>query len=304
MRAPSPPHQVATSGFDIIADDKIEEENWEWYEPGLFYPVRIGEVFQSRYQVVGKLGYGTRSTVWACRDLQLELAAYNHLGTFLPDAYVGTPLVGKLLDNFEAATSDGKYQCFVHEPLTFSLEALRCMLPEHVVMIHCDLQTRNIHFRIGDEPVLKDYEESEINEPSTRKISGDRIFYELRGVPWPNDPGRPVLCDFGEETYTGVIQPIPYRAPEVILGMPWTRHMELRCHDLVQGKSLFAATDKDGEWPAAHHLAEMVALLGTPPPLSLEYPRRSEKSWEYFALSLEFRATRLERERKKRRSYA
>ena len=29
----------------------------------------MGEVFQSRYQVVGKLGYGGYSTAWLCRDL-------------------------------------------------------------------------------------------------------------------------------------------------------------------------------------------------------------------------------------------
>jgi hypothetical protein len=32
--------------------------------------VRLGEVFESRYQVVAKLGHGTASTVWLCRDLR------------------------------------------------------------------------------------------------------------------------------------------------------------------------------------------------------------------------------------------
>lgn len=48
---------------------KYEEEQLKWYTPGKFYPVRIGEVFDRRYQVVGKLGYGAYSTVWLCRDL-------------------------------------------------------------------------------------------------------------------------------------------------------------------------------------------------------------------------------------------
>jgi hypothetical protein len=34
--------------------------------------VHLGEVFQSRYQVVAKLGFGVYSTVWLCRDLQLS----------------------------------------------------------------------------------------------------------------------------------------------------------------------------------------------------------------------------------------
>ena len=37
--------------------------------PAKFYPVRIGQVFESRYQVVSKMGYGSTSTVWLGRDL-------------------------------------------------------------------------------------------------------------------------------------------------------------------------------------------------------------------------------------------
>jgi len=59
------------SGFEQIDEDiKIEEETIPLYVADRYYPVRIGEVFNSRYQVVGKLGYGTTSTVWLCRDLQ------------------------------------------------------------------------------------------------------------------------------------------------------------------------------------------------------------------------------------------
>ena len=50
-------------------DQKIEEETLDWYRPSQFYSVRIGEVFNARYQTVGKLGYGAYSTVWLCRDL-------------------------------------------------------------------------------------------------------------------------------------------------------------------------------------------------------------------------------------------
>lgn len=42
------------------------------YKPENYYPVYLGEVFKERYQVVAKLGYGVYSTVWLCRDLQLN----------------------------------------------------------------------------------------------------------------------------------------------------------------------------------------------------------------------------------------
>ena len=48
---------------------KIEEEHMPAYEQGLFYPVQIGQVFNARYQILSKLGYGANSTVWFCRDL-------------------------------------------------------------------------------------------------------------------------------------------------------------------------------------------------------------------------------------------
>ena len=47
----------------------IEEETLPDYLAERYYPVRIGELLGSRYQVVGKLGFGTTSTVWLARDL-------------------------------------------------------------------------------------------------------------------------------------------------------------------------------------------------------------------------------------------
>lgn len=54
----------------IDTSQPVEEETLPYYNPEQFYPVRIGEVFDSRYKVLGKLGYGAHSTVWLCRDLQ------------------------------------------------------------------------------------------------------------------------------------------------------------------------------------------------------------------------------------------
>jgi hypothetical protein len=65
------PRVFPTTGFTIIpASETFEEEHWAWYTPQSFYPVRIGDVLRSKYQVLYKLGYGTTATVWMCRDLQ------------------------------------------------------------------------------------------------------------------------------------------------------------------------------------------------------------------------------------------
>jgi serine/threonine protein kinase len=46
------------------------------------------------------------------------------------------------------------------------------------------------------------------------------------------NPGRPVITDFGEarigqQTYDDDIQPFQYRAPEVIMDMPWSYKVDI-----------------------------------------------------------------------------
>ena len=63
----SNPHKKVE--FERLAEDvPIEEETNHNYSVERFYPVRLGEVFQSRYRVISKLGFGSRSTVWLCKD--------------------------------------------------------------------------------------------------------------------------------------------------------------------------------------------------------------------------------------------
>ncbi|KAI6896852.1 hypothetical protein D0869_09670 [Hortaea werneckii] len=49
-------------------DRKIEEETVPNYDSSRYYPVEIRDIFQDRYEVLGKLGYGATSTTWFCRD--------------------------------------------------------------------------------------------------------------------------------------------------------------------------------------------------------------------------------------------
>lgn len=69
-RPPSPPRVFDNTNFEKISVDcRVEEEIFSDYLSARYYPVRIGEVFFSKYQVVGKLGYGAYSTVWLAREL-------------------------------------------------------------------------------------------------------------------------------------------------------------------------------------------------------------------------------------------
>lgn len=69
--APLNPRHFPASGFiELDPAVPIEEELLPDYIAEIYYPVRIGEVLNGRYQVVCKLGYGTTSTVWLARDLR------------------------------------------------------------------------------------------------------------------------------------------------------------------------------------------------------------------------------------------
>lgn len=48
------------------------EESGNVYRPGGCHPVYIGDVYNDRYKVLNKIGYGVYSTVWLVKDLQHE----------------------------------------------------------------------------------------------------------------------------------------------------------------------------------------------------------------------------------------
>ena len=52
----------------LDTDDPIEEQKLPWYTSQHYYPVRIGEIFNKRYQTIAKLGFGATSTVWLAKD--------------------------------------------------------------------------------------------------------------------------------------------------------------------------------------------------------------------------------------------
>lgn len=85
---------------------------------------------------------------------------------------------------------------------------------------------------VEDETILSTFEKDELEDPSPRKIDGDRIIYRSRELRIPKTHGRPVLCDFGEARvgstlYHEDIQPYLYRAPEVLLRMKWDNKVDI-----------------------------------------------------------------------------
>ncbi|PYI35738.1 kinase-like protein [Aspergillus indologenus CBS 114.80] len=311
--------------------ERLEEETLPWYSPTEFYSVKIGEVFQSRYRVIGKLGYGGYSTVWLCRDLQKheyvtlkvfernsaeaqrEVETYHHLNTLGTTDHVGAQLIRKELDSFQVTSKEGSFGCLVHPALGISLYGFRTqlrakVLPESIVkmalihlllaldylhteagIVHTDIQGKNIMMAIGDPSILAEFEEEEKSSPSLRKSVGDRVIYASRKLRKTKHHGRPMLCDFGQarrgsDTYRGDIQPYIYRAPEVILRMPWNEKADiwnvgLLTWDLFEPGHLFYGRDPGKKKSDTHHIADMIAIMGAPPK---EMTQNSAYATEFF----------------------
>lgn len=87
---------------------------------------------------------------------------------------------------------------------------------------------------IDDDSVFSGLEEEELQHPVLRK-DGDtngRTIYMSRDLRMPKNLGDPVLYDFGSamlgnQHYSEFIQPNIYRAPEVILGIPWIYSVDI-----------------------------------------------------------------------------
>ena len=69
---------ISTQTPQINSPSLIEEETLPFYRPEHFYPVYIGDLLNSRYKVLGKLGYGAYSTVWLCRDKWCDSIYYGY----------------------------------------------------------------------------------------------------------------------------------------------------------------------------------------------------------------------------------
>jgi serine/threonine protein kinase len=101
------------------------------------------------------------------------------------------------------------------------------------LLIRVDIKANNIMFELADESVFAKFEQDELQDPSPRKEVDGRTIYLSRDLEIiPSKLGAPVLCDFGSAVagdieHTEDVQPDIYRAPEVILEVPWSHSIDI-----------------------------------------------------------------------------
>ncbi|XP_015252618.1 PREDICTED: SRSF protein kinase 3 [Cyprinodon variegatus] len=136
-----PPLELTPPPAQLLGSDDEEQEDPSDYCKGGYYPVKIGDLFNGRYHVVRKLGWGHFSTVWLCWDLQKKRfvamkvvkSAPHYTETALDeikllrcvrdsdpsDPYRET--IVQLIDDFKISGINGVHVCMVLEVLGHQL---------------------------------------------------------------------------------------------------------------------------------------------------------------------------------------
>ncbi|EFR04873.1 CMGC protein kinase [Nannizzia gypsea CBS 118893] len=226
-----------------------------------------------------------------------ELQVYERMNS-VPTGHPGKRFIRKLLNHFSIEGPHGWHVCLVHEPLGISASELMQWIPGQAMtledlkpcirqllvildylhsvpnVIHTDLQLKNLLLPAPDDKTLSSFEEKAVEAPSPRKVLKDQTIYKSSRFPLSN--GIPLLSDFGEarfgdKEHVEDIMPKVYRAPEVILKMKWDHKVDIWnvamvAWDLVCSHTLFDGKNPDGIFDDRVHLAELVAVLGAPPP--------------------------------------
>ncbi|VDK76829.1 unnamed protein product [Litomosoides sigmodontis] len=126
---------------EVLGSDDEEQEDPKDYREGGYHPVAIGDVFNGRYHVIRKMGWGHFSTVWLCWDtaqmrfvaMKIVKSAGHYTETALDEIKLLMAVrdtdendlfrerVVQLLDEFSVTGVNGTHVCMVFEVLGCNL---------------------------------------------------------------------------------------------------------------------------------------------------------------------------------------
>ncbi|KAF9784249.1 hypothetical protein IL306_007717 [Fusarium sp. DS 682] len=247
--------------------EPMEEELLPGDRPRCFHPTHPGDVLDGRFKTIAKLGFGAGSTVWLAENLKLEMM-YSKLISHAKPSHEGLSFIRTPIDEFRLKGPEGKTSKN-HYGLAVNPNPL-------------DIKDDNIMVTTENDTVLADFVSYQTNNPQPRHIRSDgRVTYLSQGDFGSLRGSRllPELADFNL-SYPGLdktlghlsaIQSHRFRAPEALLGCPWSYsadiwNLGLLMWNPLEDTSLFGRpAGEDGEYDAHVHLAQMVSLLGDPP---------------------------------------
>ncbi|CAH8517347.1 unnamed protein product [Schistosoma turkestanicum] len=201
---------------EILGSDDDEQEDPRDYCIGGYHPVKIGQVYNARYHVVRKLGWGHFSTVWLCWDLcskrfvamKVVKSAPHYTDTALDEIKLlscvresapDDPFQNKtvqLLDDFRVSGVNGNHVCMIFEVLGHNLlkliirsqyrgiplENVRSIIKQTLQGLHyLHTKCHIIHTDIKPENILVCISDSQIRRMAAEALDAQRRGVQLSG---------------------------------------------------------------------------------------------------------------------------
>ncbi|XP_023181142.1 SRSF protein kinase 1-like isoform X2 [Xiphophorus maculatus] len=201
---------------EILGSDDDEQEDPNDYCRGGYHHVKIGDLFNGRYHVIRKLGWGHFSTVWLAWDIQekrfvamkVVKSAEHYTETALDEIKLlksvrntdprdpNREKVVQLLDDFKISGMNGTHVCMVFEVLGYHLlkwiiKSNYQGLPQPCVksiirqvlqgLDYLHAKCKIIHTDIKPENILLT-----VNEPYIKKMAAEATQWQKSGAPPPS----------------------------------------------------------------------------------------------------------------------
>ncbi|XP_070601290.1 SRSF protein kinase 1 [Erythrolamprus reginae] len=201
---------------EILGSDDDEQEDPNDYCKGGYHLVKIGDLFNGRYHVIRKLGWGHFSTVWLSWDIQgkrfvamkVVKSAEHYTETALDEIKLlksvrntdpddpNRDRVVQLLDDFKISGINGSHICMVFEVLGHHLlkwiiksnyQGLPLLCVKQIILQvlqgldYLHSKCRIIHTDIKPENILLC-----VNDQYVRKLAAEATEWQRSGAPPPS----------------------------------------------------------------------------------------------------------------------
>ncbi|XP_008297428.1 SRSF protein kinase 1b [Stegastes partitus] len=201
---------------EILGSDDDEQEDPNDYCRGGYHHVKIGDLFNGRYHVIRKLGWGHFSTVWLAWDIQekrfvamkVVKSAEHYTETALDEIKLlksvrntdpsdpNREKVVQLLDDFKISGMNGTHVCMVFEVLGYHLlkwiiksnyQGLPSPCVKSIIqqvlqgLDYLHTKCKIIHTDIKPENILLT-----VNEPYIKKMAAEATQWQKTGAAPPS----------------------------------------------------------------------------------------------------------------------